>query len=259
MILEGKTVVVTGVGPGLGGEVARLARRDGADVVVAARNEERLQGIAAELDPSGEHVLAVATDISESGAADALVAAAVDRFGGIDGLAQIAAYEPLGGVEGSDLDEFSAAFEVNVLGSVRLVQAAVPAFRERGGGAVVLTGSQSSLKPPRMRQAGYAASKGALLSTTYQLADEFGPDHVRVNLVIPTYMWGPNVEMYVDYKADKEGVDRQVIIDEITANMCLPEIPADEDVAESVVFLMSDRARMITGQSLMVNAGELLR
>ncbi len=82
-------------------------------------------------------------------------------------------------------------------------------------------------------------------------------DHIRVNAVIPTWMWGPPVQMYVDWQAGERGIPSEEVIGEITANMSIPEIPADEDVAEAVVWLCSDRARMITGQSLMVNAGEL--
>ena len=91
------------------------------------------------------------------------------------------------------------------------------------------------------------------------MAKELGPDRIRVNTVIPTWMWGPPVESYVNMQAVQRGGAVEEITGEITANMPLGEIPADEDVAEAAVFLCSDRARMITGQSLLVNAGELMR
>jgi NAD(P)-dependent dehydrogenase (short-subunit alcohol dehydrogenase family) len=78
-------------------------------------------------------------------------------------------------------------------------------------------------------------------------------------MVVPTWMWGPPVEAYVKGTAEREGRSQQAVIADITTNMPLGEIPADEDVAEAVVFFASERARMITGQSLMVNAGEILR
>ena len=90
MILQDKTVIVAGVGPGLGGEVARLAVRDGANVVVAARSTEKLAAAATELDPTGERVLAVPTDIVDLAACEALVAAAVERFGALNAVAQVA-------------------------------------------------------------------------------------------------------------------------------------------------------------------------
>jgi len=91
------------------------------------------------------------------------------------------------------------------------------------------------------------------------MVEELGPDKIRVNMVIPTWMWGPPVEAYVKWQAGERGVPEQAVIDEITANMPLGEIPADEDVAEAIVFFCSSRARMITGETLMVNAGEIMR
>jgi NAD(P)-dependent dehydrogenase (short-subunit alcohol dehydrogenase family) len=90
------------------------------------------------------------------------------------------------------------------------------------------------------------------------MATELGPSRIRVNTVVPTWMWGPPVEGYVQWQAQELGVPTDEIIAGITVNMPLGEIPADEDVAEAVVFLLSSRARMITGQSLFVNAGELM-
>jgi len=260
VILEGKTIIVSGVGPGLGGEVAALARRDGADVVVAARNGDRLAAAAEALDPSGGHVLAVPTDITDPDSCAALVAAAVERFGRLDGVAQVAAVDTaLGNLEASTDDDWRRCFETNVLGSMNLVRAAVPALRAAGGGAVVLIGSQSSVLPPSaMPQIAYASSKGALRAAAFHLAAELGPDHIRVNTVVPTWMWGPPVEMYVDWQAGERGVAHEEVLAEITGNMAIPAVPADEDVAEAVVWLCSDRARMITGQTLMVNAGELM-
>jgi NAD(P)-dependent dehydrogenase (short-subunit alcohol dehydrogenase family) len=259
MILEGRTVVVAGVGPGLGGEVARLAVRDGADVVIAARSADKLAAAAEALDPSGERVLAVPTDIGDAEACAALVAAAVERFGALHAVAQVAAVDTvLGDLAASTDDDWRRCFETNVLGSMNLVRAAVPAFREAGGGSVVLVGSQSSLRPPTIPQIAYAASKGALLSAMYHLAAELGPDHIRVNTVIPTWMWGPPVQMYVDWQSGSRGITPEEVVGEITSGMAIPEIPADEDVAEAVVWLCSERARMVTGQSLMVNAGEVM-
>ena len=150
MILEGKTVIVSGVGPGLGGEVARLAVRDGANVVVAARSADKLAAAASELDASGDRVLAVPTDITELAGCEALVAAAVERFGALHGVAQVAAVDTaLGNLAASSDDDWRRCFDTNVVGSMNLVRAAAPALRDAGGGAVVLIGSQSALLPPK--------------------------------------------------------------------------------------------------------------
>ena len=112
---------------------------------------------------------------------------------------------------------------------------------------------------PQLPQAGYAASKGTLLSAMYYLAQELGPDRIRVNMVVPSWMWGPPVEAFVKLRAKAEGVPEEKILDEIRSRIPLGEIVPDEEVAEAALLLASDRARCITGQTLMVNGGELMR
>jgi NAD(P)-dependent dehydrogenase (short-subunit alcohol dehydrogenase family) len=261
MVLDGKVVAVVGVGDGLGQEVARLALRDGANVALAARSAEKLQGIAKELDPEGKKTLACHTDILDAASCDALMQAIVDRFGGLDAVVNVAALDTLfGSLESTSDEDWMRALETNVVGTLHVVRSAVPHLRERGGGSVVLVGSRSQWFPPTNPQIAYASSKGALLSAMYHLVHELGPDKIRVNMVVPTWMWGPPVEMYVKWQAGERKLDEQQIIDEITAGMPLGnEIPADEDVAEAIVFFCSDRSRMITGETLQVHAGELLR
>ncbi len=259
MILEGKTVIVSGVGPGLGGEVARVAHRDGAKVVIGARNEARLGETAKQLDPAGERILACAVDITDAEACAALVAKAEERFGGVDAVVQVAALDALfGDLSSTSNEDWHNALEVNVVGTLQLIRAAVPAMKKRGGGSVVLIGSQSYRLPPPNKQLAYASSKGALMSAMYHLAAELGPDKIRVNTVVPTWMWGPPVQMYVGWQAKERGVSEDEVVSEITAGMPLGEIPADDDVAEVVGFLCSDRARMVTAQSIAVDAGEVM-
>ena len=112
---------------------------------------------------------------------------------------------------------------------------------------------------PQTPQVAYGASKGGLQSAMYYMAKELGPDRIRVNMVVPTWMWGPPVQAYVKMMAKQQGRTEDEIVGDITANMPLGEIPADGDVAEAILFFASDRARMITGQRLLVNAGELMR
>ena len=258
MILEGKTVVVTGVGPGLGGEVAKLVLRDGGNVVLAARSADKLAAIAQELDPSGERVAQLPTDIGDVEQCRALAQLAVDRFGAVDGVVQVAAYDGfLAGLEGTGDDDWRAIFDTNVVGSMHVVSAMTEAMGDRGG-SIVLIGSQSSVLPPVMEQLAYASSKGALRAAMFHLAKALGPRKIRVNTVVPTWMWGPPVQMYVQWQVADRGISEEEAIGEITANMPLGEIPADEDVAESAIFLCSDRARTITGQTIYVNSGEFM-
>jgi len=259
VILEDKTILVSGVGPGLGREIASRVLRDGGKVVIGARKAESLEAAAKELDPSGERVLAHAFDITDEDACREIVAAAEERFGRLDGLAQVAAAEPMGDLASTPLDDFRTANEVNVIGSVQLVKAASPAFERAGGGSVVLIGSQSTELPPPSPQLAYSASKGALRAVAIALATELGPKKIRVNTVIPTWMWGPPVQGYIRWQAHERGVPEDEIKQELEALFPLGEIPADDDVAEAVVCFLSDRMRMVTGQFLRVDAGQLKR
>jgi NAD(P)-dependent dehydrogenase (short-subunit alcohol dehydrogenase family) len=258
MLLEGKTVVVSGVGPGLGREVAAAAVREGANVVMGARREENLKAAADEIDPSGERVAYSVTDIKEGEQCRRLADTAVDRFGALDALVNVAAYDTLfGGLEGVDLETWHDTIDTNVYGTLQMIQAAIPHLKRRGG-AIVFIGSQATFLP-QVSQMAYASSKGALISSMYYLAKELGPHKVRVNTVVPSWMWGPPVEGYVNMTAEQQGVSPEEIKAGIASHMPLGEIPSDGDIANAVVFFASDLARMITGQSIFVSAGELMR
>lgn len=252
-LLTDKVAIVSGVGPGLGQAIARAMAREGAKVAVAARNEAYLKEVADSLDDA----IAVPTDITDPDQCAALVARTVEHFGGVDVVANCA-FQPgdLKTFEKSDLARWRGLFEVNTFGALQVVQAAIPSLRERGKGAVVFVNSMVIRKTGAIAEGGYAATKGALFAAARVLAHELGPDRIRVNSVVPGWMWGPNVQMYVEYMAGKRGVSEDEVKAEINAPMALPDIPTSEEVAEAVVFLASDRASAITGQSLDVNGGE---
>ncbi|MFJ7077691.1 SDR family oxidoreductase [Streptomyces sp. NPDC098781] len=259
-LLAGKTVVVSGVGAGLGHQVAATVVRDGGNAVLGARTEANLAKSAAEIDPDGARTAYRATDITDEGQCEALAALARERFGRIDAVVHVAAWDShFGGLEDADFTTWQSVIDVNLLGSLRMTRACLPALKE-GGGSVVFIGTQSSIAAPsQVRQAAYAASKGALTSAMYSLARELGPHRIRVNTVLPGWMWGPPVQAYVQFAAQTEGVPETDVLRRLTERMALPELATDGDVADAVAFLTSDRARSLTGQSLLVNAGELMR
>jgi len=259
-LLAGKTVVVSGVGAGLGHQVAAAVVRDGGNAALGARTEANLAKAAAELDPDGAHTAYRATDITDEGQCRSLAALARERFGGIDAVVHVAAWDSyFGGLEDADFATWQSVIDVNLLGTLRMTRACLPALKERGGSVVVI-GTQSAVAAPsQVRQAAYAASKGALTSAMYSLARELGPHRIRVNTVLPGWMWGPPVEAYVRFTAHTENVPESDVLKRLTERMALPELATDGDVANAAVFLASDRARAITGQSLLVNAGELMR
>ncbi|MFE3161605.1 SDR family oxidoreductase [Streptomyces sp. NPDC059224] len=259
-LLAGKTVVVSGVGAGLGHQVAAAVVRDGGNAVLGARTGANLAKSAAGIDPEGGRTAYRPTDITDEGQCEALAALARERFGGIDAVVHVAAWDSyFGGVEDADFATWASVVDVNLLGTLRMTRACLPAMKERGG-SVVFVGTQSAVAAPsQVRQAAYAASKGALTSAMYSLARELGPYRIRVNTVLPGWMWGPPVQAYVQFTAHTEGVPEEEVLGRLTERMALPELATDGDVADAAVFLASDRARAITGQSLLVNAGELMR
>ena len=259
VMLQGKTVIVTGVGGGLGRECVTSALREGANVVIAARTPETLETTASELDPGGTRIAWQATDINDPDACAALVALAQERFGSVDALIQVAAFEYVfGGLHDTKLDDWRTAYETNVIGALTLLRPVATAMKSSGGGAVVLIGSQSMFKPS-LPQAGYAASKGALLSTMYYLADELGADNIRCNMVVPSWMWGPPVQMFVEGTAKQKGISAEEALHDIVGDFPLGRMTEDGEVADVAMFFASDHAKAVTGQHLMVNAGELMR
>ena len=259
MILQDSTVMVVGVGPGLGRSCAAAALRDGANVIAVARNLERLTATAAELDPSGERILVAGADMMDQASLEAAVSAGVERFGTLDAVINVAAMDAsVGTFADLDDDELRKVLDINALGAVNVVRSVTPTFTANvHGGSVVLIGSQASLKPvAAIPQFAYSAAKSALLAMARNMASELGPQGIRVNTVVPTWMWGPNVKMFCEWQAAERGITAEEVRDEIAQGMALRIMPTDADVAEAAVFFASDRSRMITGQRLLVNAGE---
>jgi NAD(P)-dependent dehydrogenase (short-subunit alcohol dehydrogenase family) len=260
MLLQGKTVIVSGVGEGLGREVAQAAYDQGANVVLGARTEANLVKAAAEFD--GARVAYAPADITSEDDCRRLADLAVERFGALDGLVNVAAMDQVfGGVSDADFADWRAVYEVNVIGTLQLSKAAIPRLaRESGTTGIVHILSQSMWVPAtEVMQAAYAASKGALLSATYGMAKELGPRRIRVNAVVPSWMWGPMVQGYVAWTAASQKVPEDQVLSSLTARMALPEMASDGDVANAAVFMVSPFAGGITGQSLAVNAGDYLR
>lgn len=259
LTMQGKTIVIAGVGTGLGSQVGRLGLREGANVVLAARSREALESIASELDPTGDRVLAVQTDITDESQCDRLAAAAAARFGGVDAICQVAAQDRFfGGLGEVTREEWIAAFDLGVVGSAQFTKACVPHMKTRGGGSVIFIGSHAAFLP-LVPQIAYGAAKGALTSASYFMAQELAADNIRVNTVVATYMMGPALEGYIKETAEARGISESQVEGELSSAMPLGRIPSDAEVAEAVLFFASERASTITGQQLLVNSGLVMR
>jgi NAD(P)-dependent dehydrogenase (short-subunit alcohol dehydrogenase family) len=256
VLLADKVAVVTGVGPGLGRAAALALAREGAAVGLVARTESRLREVVAEIEGKGGRAVAIPGNVAKPEDCARVAETVVETFGGIDVLVNSAfrgdRSEPF---ETADLGLWHKVFDVNFWGPLQLAQACVPSMTERGGGSVVMIASMSA-RLIRPNDGGYSTSKGALLTATKSMAIDLAKHRIRVNAVVPGWIWGPNVQTYVDWQVGERGVAPEEVIAEITEGIPLGEIPPQEDIAEAIVFFASGMSRMITGQSLDVNGGE---
>ena len=258
MLLKDKVSIISGIGPGMGSELALLAAQEGAKVVISARTEANLKSCEKAIAALGldTEVLSVVTDITDSKQCSALVDQTSARFGRIDCLFNNA-FHPgsFDSVEFSDFRGWREALDVNLFGSLTMSQKVIPAMKKNGGGSIVMINTMATRKP-MATQAGYAASKAALSSATTHLAQEVGQFGIRVNSTYIGWMWGPGVEMYCNMMAQSYDQTVEEARAKIAENIALGDIPEDADCAKAAILLASDYANAITGASLDVNGGE---
>ena len=183
MILKDKVVVVSGIGPGLGQELAYGAAEEGAKVVLAARTESKLKEVEAEIKSQGAEVISVITDITSLESCQNLVEETVSKFGKVDCLLN-SAYRPGNFTEfdQGDMEDWKETMNTNYFGTMQLTLEAVKQMKIQKSGSIVMINSLIT-KKPLQTQGGYAASKGALTASTKILAKELGPHGIRVNAV----------------------------------------------------------------------------
>ena len=256
MLLEDRVALVSGIGPGMGREISLRLADEGADVVLAARTESRLAEVAKEIETRGRRALCVPTDISRAADAGNLVEAAIGEFGRLDIVVNNAFHAgTFSAFETDDLDAgFRDTVEVNLFGSLRVSQAAIPVMKEQGRGSIVMINTMT-IRNVREGYSAYAASKAALEAAARGMARELGPCGIRVNSVLPGYIWGPNVQAHFERRAELEGRSDQEIYDEIAGEIALRTIPTAHEIAGAVVFYASDLSSAITGTALDVNGG----
>jgi NAD(P)-dependent dehydrogenase (short-subunit alcohol dehydrogenase family) len=252
MLLDGKVVVVAGVGPGLGTSVAVRAAEQGASVVLAARTESVVKDLAARI---GDRALAAPTDLTDDVAVQRLADRALSEFGRIDVLVHNAfAMPPMQSLGKVDLADVGASFEVNVLAALRTIRHVTPALIASRGAIVVV--NSAVLRHSRRPFGPYKLTKAALLAATQNLASELGPKGVRVNSVAPGWIWADQLRGWFEFQAAQRGVPARQIYDEVAATTDLRRLPEPDEVADAVLFLASGLARGVTGACLDVNCGE---
>jgi NAD(P)-dependent dehydrogenase (short-subunit alcohol dehydrogenase family) len=262
MLLRDKVVIVSGVGPGLGQANARALAREGATVVLAARNGAYLDQVRADIEDAGGRALAVPTNLVEPDQVRALVEGTIDAYGRLDGLVNNAfRMDTFEAFDAVDLVKWRKIFEVNVWGALGLTQTCLPHLKKAAadyGDASVVFIISMSMRNIRALEGGYSSSKAAIQTAAKTMAVELGPAGVRVNCVAPGWIGGPNVETFIGWESESRGISRDEVRAEIEARIPLRIIPPQDEIANSVVFFVSPWSRVVTGQTLDVNGGEFL-
>ena len=243
--LAGKTAIVTGASQGLGRSIALGLAAAGAEVVLAARNGERLRAVAAEAAAAGHTALPVECDVTQQPQVVALVGAALERFGRLDVLVNNAGISPY--YKRAELlqpEEWCEVLDTNLTGAFRCVLAAAQALFASRGSVINISSIAGSHGAERL--AAYAAAKGGLDALTRSLAIEWAPRGVRVNAVAPAFLDTP---MTQGIQANAQ-LYQHLLSRSPSGRFGLPQ-----EVVGAVIFLASPAASFITGQILPIDGG----
>src|SRR5687768_8552296 len=248
--LEGKSVIVTGGGTGIGAACAKRLAADGASVTICGRTEDRLVKIADEIRSAGGTIQHDVTDVTKEDDVAALVAAAVKAYGGLHGVvANAGGGGGIGPYHLQDTEEFIRVLHLNVLGTMLCVKHSVPHMVAAGGGSFV---GMSSLAGhvTHLWFGAYPVAKAGIEHMMRNAADEYGPVNVRFNAIQPGFIATEIME-----GIERGGPVWNSYIEQTPMN----DVGQPEDVADLARFLVSDESRWITGQSIAVDGGHHLR
>ena len=257
MLLKDKVVIISGVGPGMGQSMAKIAAAEGAKLGLGARNQDFIDGIAKEIKAAGGQALAMSTDVTKAAQCASLANAVSEEFGRIDGLVNSAYnHGSWATADVADAEEWAAVYDVNCLGALRMGQAVLPAMKDNDGGAIVNVSTMATVNP-FPGEAAYAASKGGLSVLSKHMAQDFGRFGIRVNACRMGWIGGAPVYGYIDAQV-AGGRKRDEVVGEITGRIPLGIIPPEEDCAKAVLYFVSDYANVVSGATLDVNGGQYM-
>ncbi len=245
MRYQDKVVFITGGAIGFGRAFARAFAAEGASVVIADIDTNRAEETVVELEAAGAKALAVNCDVAKEAEVDQAVASVATHFGGIDilfnnaGLHLMKYNQPFSKL---GRDEFRRLLDVNVVGIVNCTLACQPSMRDRGGGSVISISSVAS----NLSLSPYGVSKLAVRGLTVALATELAPDRIRVNAISPGFMATENA------MAD---IPQDIIEDQINKRQLVHRLGSMEDIVAAALFLCSEEAGFITGETLRVSGG----
>ncbi len=252
MEFENKVVLITGGGGGIGKATARRFLEEGASVVLNSRRQEVLDAAKEELDPSGERIALFTGDASRPETARRFVAAAVERFGGVDVLVNSTGIFRVEPFEEETEEDFEEAMNSILRPTFYTSQAAVPEMRKRDGGAIVSVGSMWAVDAiPTTPTSAYSAAQAGRHALTKNLAIELAKDNIRINTVALAFVETPAYERFMTPE------QARAVLDSVNAFHPMGRHGQPEDVVEAVLFLASEKAGWITGTTLPVDGGVL--
>lgn len=254
--LNKKTVIVTGGGSNIGRSISLEFAAEKANVVIADRDEEQAKIVAAEVDNIGGHGFAVKTDITDLDSIDNLYKLTLEKFQSIDVLINnVGIWEDPAPYVQSSPGSWDKLTRTNVRGIFGTVRAILPIMIKQNHGAIVNIGSDAGRVGQKFA-AVYSANKGAIIAFSKVIALEGGRNNIRCNVVCPGLAYPKDINMFGEGSAWKrQGIPTEELVKKMKNFYPLSRIGAPEEVASAVVYLASEKASFITGQTLSVSGG----
>lgn len=244
MLLQGKTIIITGASSGIGAAAARNFAAEGARLVLGARRAELLEEIVEEISADGGEAIYSAGDVEEIDYAKQLVDLAEAQFGGLDGAFNNAGVTgDLGPIPEMDAGNWRKVMAVNLDSGFFAAKHQIPALRKRGGGSIVFTSSFVGHTIGLPGMGAYAAAKAGLIGMTQVLAAEHGPEGIRVNALLPGGTMTPMA-------GDDAGFHEAV-----RGFHALKRMAEPSEIARAALFLLSDHASFVTGSAMIADGG----
>jgi 3-oxoacyl-[acyl-carrier protein] reductase len=246
--LSGKVAIVTGAGQGIGEGIARLFAKSGAKVVIATRSSANGQAVVDSIVKSGGVAWLNQTDVGQHDQVKRVVAQTVDRFGRLDIVVHNAGIYPILSIERLSDADLDQTLSVNLKAGFWFIQAALPHLRKQGGGRFLFTSSVTGPNVAMPETAHYAASKNGINGLIRTAALEYARENITVNGVEPGYILTPAMDALGGPEA----------LAEMAKQIPIGKLGMPADVANAMLFLASDAAAYITGQTIVVDGGSTL-